>query len=236
MKKNRFVYPLSKTFLLLATLFMTVSATHGQDPQKNRMTSYGMGFVEYLPAGYSSSTAKYPAIIFLHGSGERGTGSANDLQKVRNQGPPKLIKNGEKMCFTVNGKTECFIVLSPQTNKWNWKYDVIPFIKYALANYRIDPARVYVTGLSMGGEGAWLTAGLEDNSPNLIAAVGVMCGRASQAVGFTVASRKIPVWAFHGDKDTAIGIGSGLIPITAMLSANASPAPIWTKYAGVSHG
>src|SRR4051794_15740152 len=91
-----------------------------QDPQKPMMSPSGVGYLEYLPAGYSTSSSLYPAIIFLHGSGERGTGTATDLAKVTNQGIPKLIKNGSTMCFTVSGKTECFIVLSPQTNAWGW--------------------------------------------------------------------------------------------------------------------
>lgn len=224
-----------KIFFFFVMLFASV-LSYGQDPQVAKMSSTGMGYLEYLPSGYWNTSDKYPAIIFLHGSGERGTGTATDLEKVKNQGPPKLIKNGEKMCFTVNGKTECFIVLSPQTNEWNWQYDVVPFVKYALQTYRIDPDRVYVTGLSMGGQGAWLTAGLEDNSPNLFAAIGVMCGIGTEEVGCTVASRKINVWAFHGDADTSLGIGSGLLPITGMRNCGANPAPIWTVYAGVGHG
>jgi hypothetical protein len=234
MLNNPFNHFSVKIVILLAMLVTSV-ASYGQDPQKAKMSPAGMGYLEYLPAGYSSSTAKYPAIIFLHGSGERGTGTATDLEKVKNQGPPKLIKNGETMCFTVNGKTECFIVLSPQTNRWIWKYDVIPFVQYALQTYRIDPDRVYVTGLSMGGEGTWLTAGLEDNAPNLLAAIGVMCGRGSEEVGCTVAGRKINVWAFHGDADTALGISGGLLPITGMLGCGASPTPVWTVYPGVGH-
>lgn len=220
------------TFFFLGFASVTSFA---QDPQKARMTPFGRGFLEYLPSGYSSSTTKYPAIIFLHGSGERGTGSASDLAKVKRQGPPKHIANGHKMGFTVNGKTEYFIVLSPQTNEWNWKYDVVPFVEWALQNYKIDPERVYVTGLSMGGEGTWFTAGLDDNSPNLFAAIAVMAGRGSLALGSTVASRHLNVWAFHGDADTSLGIGGGLLPITGMLNVGANPAPIWTVYAGVGH-
>jgi dienelactone hydrolase len=229
--------PVNLTLKMLALLLIVFasSTTQGQDPQKAKMTPDGRGYLEYLPSGYSTSTSKYPAIIFLHGSGERGTGSAYDLEKVKRNGPPKYIAEGHNMCFTVNGKTECFVVLSPQTIDWSWKYDVIPFVKWAVANYNIDPDRVFVTGLSMGGEGAWLTAGLDDNNPNLLAGIAVMAGRGTLENGITTASRKINVWAFHGDADTALGIGGGLLPITGMLDANADPAPIWTVYPGVGH-
>src|SRR6187399_1822950 len=106
------------TFRTLALIFLMQAialSTNAQDPQKAKMTPDGRGYLEYLPAGYANSTEQYPAIIFLHGSGERGLGTPADLAKVTANGPPKHIKNGHTMCFTANGKTECFIVLSPQT-------------------------------------------------------------------------------------------------------------------------
>jgi dienelactone hydrolase len=233
--QNRFSHHYRVALIvMIATIFSVKS--FGQDPQKAKMTPFGRGYLEYLPTGYSSSTAKYPTIIFLHGSGERGTGTAADLEKVKRQGPPKHISSGHKMGFTVNGKTEYFIVLSPQTNDWSWKYDVVPFVQWAVQNYRIDPDRIFVTGLSMGGEGTWFSAGLDDNSPNLFAAIAVMAGRGSLLLGSTVATRHLNVWAFHGDADTSLGIGGGLLPITGMLNLGANPAPIWTVYPGVGHG
>jgi hypothetical protein len=226
------------TFKTLALIFLMQAialSTNAQDPQKAKMTPDGRGYLEYLPASYANSTEQYPVIIFLHGSGERGTGTPADLAKVTANGPPKHIKNGNTMCFTVNGKTECFIVLSPQTNKWSWKYEVVPFVKYALANYRIDPTRVYLTGLSMGGEGTWFGAAMEDNIPNLFAAIAPMCGRASTTDGKNVASKKVAVWGFHGDADTAIPLESGQKPITGMILAHADPAPIFTIYPGGGH-
>ncbi|RAV98749.1 PKD domain-containing protein [Pseudochryseolinea flava] len=230
--------PVQSTFKMLPFLLFLFASViaQGQDPQKAKMTPDGRGFLEYLPSGYASSSSKYPAIIFLHGSGERGTGSASDLEKVKRNGPPKYIAEGHNMCFTVNGKTECFVVLSPQTIDWSWKHDVIPFIKWAVANYKIDPDRIFVTGLSMGGEGAWLTSGLDDNNPNLLAGIAVMAGRGTLEHGINTALRKINVWAFHGDADTALGIGGGLLPITGMLNLSANPSPLWTVYPGVGHG
>lgn len=228
MKKLSTPYRVALVWLLLLT-----GATHSQAQQVPKMAPYGRGYLEYLPAGYAASTGLYPCIIFLHGSGERGLGTPGDLAKVANNGPPKHIKNGHTMCFTVNGKTECFIVLSPQTNKWGWKDDVVPFVKYALATYKIDPDRVYLTGLSMGGEGTWYGACYDDNEPNLYAALGVMCGRAGRADGCNVQSKKIAVWAFHGDADTAIPKSAGEQPVLGMQSCGGSP--IWTVYPGVSH-
>ncbi|HYG19111.1 MAG TPA: gliding motility-associated C-terminal domain-containing protein [Ohtaekwangia sp.] len=215
-------------------LLLLLGAGQALAQQVPKMAPYGRGYLEYLPPGYDTSTELYPCIIFLHGSGERGTGTASQLAKVANNGPPKHVKNGHKMCFTVAGKTECFIVLSPQTNDWSWKFDVVPFVQYALETYRIDPDRIYLTGLSMGGEGTWLGASYADNEPNYFAALGVMCGRAGGPDGCNVQNKKVAVWAFHGDNDTAIPIAAGLRPVNGMKGCGGNP--IWTVYAGVSHG
>jgi predicted esterase len=233
-KKTSTLYLTALVWLLL--LVGTVES-FAQQTQRQTPVAAGLvikGFWEYLPPGYSPTGAKVPCIIFLHGSGERGLGTSGDLNKILNNGPPKHIKNGHNMCFTVNGKTECFMVLSPQTNKWSWKSDVMPFVRWALQNYNIDPDRLYCTGLSMGGEGTWFSACFPDNDPNVWAAIGVMCGRASRTDGGVVQNRKISVWAFHGEADTAIPLNAGLNPILGMRTAGGNP--LWTTYPGVGHG
>src|SRR5262245_53225365 len=60
-----------------------------------------LGYLLYLPKGYDGGGKKsWPVLLFLHGSGERGT----DLEKVKKHGPPKLVA----------GKDLPFIVVSPQ--------------------------------------------------------------------------------------------------------------------------
>lgn len=220
------------TIVSLFSLYTTVKSQ-----QVARMTPGGRGYLEYLPPGYSTNTDLYPTIIFLHGSGERGNGSPTDLNKVTAQGTPKFIKNGHNMCFTVSGVTECFIVLSPQqtTNRWGWEGDVMPFIQYAKANYRIDPNRIYVTGLSMGGAGSWVTSYDATNEPNTIAAIAPVSANGDYNLAKITAQRKIAVWAFHGDADTAIPINDGRRPINGMNSVNPNPVPIFTTIVGGGH-
>ena len=114
------------------------------------------GFYEYLPAGYSSGTTKYPLLVFLHGSDELGNGTT-DLPNILDDGsPPDLISEGKfPTSFTVNGQTFSFIVISPQFVAWPSDADVDDVIDYAIANYRVDTNRVYLTGLSMGGSAVW---------------------------------------------------------------------------------
>ncbi len=206
--------------------------------QTAKMSPSGRGYLEYLPPGYSTTTELYPCIIFLHGAGERGDGSPAQLTKVTAQGTPKFIKNGAQMCFTVNGKNECFIVLSPQqtTDRWGWLgYEVMPFITWALTQYRIDPDRVYVTGLSMGGGGAWNVSYAAENDPNYLAAIAPVSAGGDYNGGKITAQRKIPVWAFHGSADTSVPVSENQRPINGMLSVGANPVPILTIYQGTGH-
>lgn len=222
----------------LLTLLLLLPALLCSAQQTARRTPAGMGYLEYLPASYHTDTANlYPCIIFLHGSGEKGSGSMADLEKVKRHGIPKHIAAGSKMCFVnpITKVQECFIVLSPQTYKWSWRGDVIPFAKWARLHYRIDTTRLYVTGLSMGGEGTWFSACFDDNNPNIWAALAPVCGRASQTEGGNVSLKQIPVWGFHGSADASISLTSGVNPIMGMIKNSGSRYQRFTVYEGGSH-
>jgi predicted peptidase len=184
------------------------------------------GYMESLPV----ASGQLPTIIFLHGSGERGSGSATDLDKILKAGLPKTM-NGKPL--VIGGQP--FIVLCPQTNKWDWKNDGIVFAKWALENYpQIDPTRVYLTGLSMGGEGVWFTAAHASNSPNIFAAIAPVCGRANRNEGTIVGTRKIPVWAFHGHADLSIRFEAAWNPLITAREKNFSGTK-FTVYEDIEH-
>ena len=198
-----------------------------------------MGYLEYLPPGYDTATAKYPVLIFLHGGGEGGNGSPGDLEKLKSWGPPRLIYEGHDMCFTVEGKKECFIVISPQivTEIHNFTFFVPYVIDHVLSgpeNYKADPERVYLTGLSRGGFGTYDFAASPLNEPNVLAAIAPMSAWGETTYdGCVIAKRKIPVWAFHGKKDTVIPYAQGLIAFNEIKYCT-SPEPdaelIFTTY------
>ncbi len=197
----------------------------------------GRGYLEYLPPGYNDNSDLYPVIVFLHGQGERGNGSPGDLEKVKRHGPPKHIKNGHNMCFEYNGVEECFIVLSPQISGYNfWAPDVMEFVQTALGNYRIDPERIHLMGISMGGIGVWRTAYSDENEDNIFAALSVAPGKGEFEDACKIAENKTPVWAFHGTNDnSSMPIYAGRRPIEGMIACDADPAPIFTVYEGVGH-
>ncbi len=88
--------------------------------------------------------------------------------------------------------------------------------------YNCDPQRVYLTGMSLGGHGAWHIAA---SLPDTFAAVVVVCGFAdkgdSAEVAEKLASRltSTPIWCFHGDADTAVPVSKSREMVVAIRGA-----------------
>lgn len=227
----------------LAFFFFVVPTTFSFGQQTPRMTSGGIGYLEKLPPDYTTNpTRKYPVLFFLHGAGEVGNGSATDLQKVKAHGPPNLIEAGHNMCFTVNGVEECFIVISPQlrpgTGGW-WpsiQNDVFDYVLNGPFNYRIDRTRVYLTGLSLGGQGVYI--GVGDAAVPDIFAAGAAASAFGNGNGCRISSRKIPMWGFHGTADGTIPYSTGLNEFNNIVNCT-TPVPTaelkWTPYVGLGH-
>ena len=121
-------------FLML--LFVQQAKSQVQTARYISITANTKAFYEYLPQGFSATNPqKYPFILFLHGMGELGDGSAAKLPMVLRNGIPKLINNGTfPKTFTVNGKTESFVVMSPQFVDWPKSTDINAVINYAINN------------------------------------------------------------------------------------------------------
>jgi gliding motility-associated-like protein len=238
--KKIHLYLLAVNFILIFGNSINSSA---QTPavQTAKKTSGGTGYLEHLPPDYSTNTTKkYPVMFFLHGLGERGSGSPADLEKLKAGGPPKEMKNGHNMCFTVNGVEECFIVISPQlgTSFGGWwggtLQGVFDYVMKGPENYRIDPNRVYLTGLSLGGNGVYTGLGA---TSDIFAAAAVIAGY-DNGYGCTISGRKIAVWGFHGESDTTIPYTVGYANFQSITNCT-SPVPTaeykWVSYPGVGH-
>jgi predicted peptidase len=179
------------------------------------------GYYEALPVSYSKTKQKYPLLIFLHGSGQFGGGTAEDLGRVLTDGTPVWLKNKTfPPNFNVNGKNYAFIVLMPQF-KGNPSYeDLNSFVEYAFSHYRIDLAHFYMTGFSIGGRE---TADFAVNTPKIPAAVVTMAGAyfynmPANAKG--IADNNLPVWSFHNVQDQSISVDESKIFVNSINSYN----------------
>lgn len=188
-----------------------------------------IGYYQYLPKGYDSSTTKkYPVIFFFHGIGEKGNGTT-DLHFLLRNGIPKLIQQGHNFPF---------IIIAPQLRKNH--VDWYPFymnevVEYARKSLRIDDTRIYITGLSLGGGGAW---GYAEVYPDKVAAVAPVCGHYNDpAKACTVyAKNHIPIWAFHGMVDKTVPFDRTRLMIEALKKCSGiNPKPIFSAYANTGH-
>lgn len=203
------------------------SARHSARPLGS--TGAAQGYYEYLPPGYSFAQ-RYPLLIFVHGLGENGNGGSQ-LSLVLRNGPPRLIDRNTW------DASRPFVVLSPQHTGGGCttSNEIDAFIRFALAEYAINPDRVYLTGLSCGAIGSWNYAGSFINAD--IAAMVPIAGNGSGAfnrAGCDLGA--LPIWAFHGDADTVVGPSGTTTPINNLLACDPAPANVrMTIYPGVGH-
>jgi len=152
-----------------------------------------LDYLLFLPQEYGQDPAKrWPLILFLHGAGERG----NNLNKVKKHGIPKIVET--KPDFP-------FITVSPQCPKESWwpmeLESLVALLDDVTTRYAVDPKRIYLTGLSMGGYGTWHLALL---LPERFAAIVPICGGLHGPAQLVEKLKHLPIWVFHGARDRIV--------------------------------
>lgn len=173
------------------------------------------GYAEILPAGYNSNpTKKYPLILFIHGAGSVGDGqSVNSLCYAVCGALPMKIEEG-KYSETVyaNGQPFSFIVLTPQITSFNTVNtgDMQALVNYAIANYRVDINRIYLTGLSAGSNLIMDYMSSSSTEANRIAAVVPLasCNSSNTAGASYMGNLKIHYWGLQCESDNICGPGN----------------------------
>ena len=180
--------------------------------------SYEYDYLRYLPKGYKAhSRQRWPLLLFLHGAGERG----DTLDTVKRLGLTKLIEDGTDYPF---------IIISPQCPQDEW-WNLVALealIEKFTKEYPVDPDRIYLTGLSMGGFGVWALA---ERHPERYAAVIPICGGGE--ISRAAALRNLPIWAFHGAEDHTVPPKASQRLVDAVNAAGGHAR--LTLYPGVGH-
>ena len=202
-------------------------------PRSIAINSNVSGFYETLPALYWKTTKRYPLIVFIHGIGELGTG----LSRLNCCGLPHHASNGTFPAkFLVNGVYYSFIVISPQFRVRPSASQIQSVVNYAKSHYRVDPSRVYVTGLSMGGGSTWDWSVVYGQ---YAAAIGPVCAgrKPTTTLAANVASKNLPIWSLNSSSDAVVPIQWGRDWISWIDSRNSTYASKTklTVWSGLTH-
>ncbi len=191
----------------------------------------------FVPADWTTKN-KWPVILFLHGAGERGddgliqteVGIGTAIRRYRSRFPA--------------------VIVMPQCRKDVWWTDpamadmAMKALELSQKEFRGDPQRTYLTGLSMGGYGTWYLAA---NHPGKFAAIAPICGGilrpddsrkqpAEDTRPYTEAAQKVgktPVWIFHGGDDPVVPVAESQRMAEAIKAVGAEVH--YTEYPGVGH-
>lgn len=195
----------------------------------------------FVPRGWTPERA-WPVVLFLHGAGERGA----DGRRPTEVGIGSAIRRAIA--------PDSAVVVFPQADDGRrWFADMAAFALAALDSAIVelhgDPDRIYLTGASMGGQGAWFLARAE---PARFAAIATVCGRlfATPDVADTVAIptvegddpyaavaaavRDVPAWVFHSADDPVVPVEESRRIVEALRALGADPR--YTEYADAGHG
>ena len=173
------------------TLLLLIS--FGSRAQVNTKTKATYHYLLSLPAHYNPRQA-YPLVIYLHGGSQKG----NDLEKLKVYGLPYLVAQGQQFDFII-ASPQC-----PDNKYWSTENWFEPLYADLTTQYHIDTTRVYLTGVSMGGYGTYITA---MDFPDKFAALLPLCGGCNDSDTSRICNlQQIPIWAFHGTADDQVDI------------------------------
>lgn len=186
-------------------------------PLQKVIHSDSYNYLLFEPNCNEAKEQLFPTILFLHGAAERGS----NLDDVKRQGLAKIVE--EQPDFP-------FIVISPQCPRSeHWSVEQLSvLLDEAIASYPIDPNRVYLTGLSMGGYGTWHLAAAQ---PQRFAAIAPICGGGNPQVARNL--KNLPIWTFHGAKDNVVPLRESEIMVSALKAHDANVK--FTVYPEAAH-
>jgi predicted peptidase len=190
--------------------------------------------------------AAHPSVVlFLHGSGERG----DDNQAPLSQGlPPWLQRHADFPAVVV-------VPQAPEHTEWTDKADAdmaMAALEASVKEFHGDRKRLYLTGMSMGGYGAWQLA---VDHPLTFAAAAIVCGGVTRIIddpddpnlfvhgvpdgtdAFTWVAKSIgalPVWMFHGGDDNVVPTEQSRRMHAALVARKAEVK--YSELPGVNHG
>jgi predicted esterase len=220
---ERIEFTRSRTFYIYRDYpgYLASKRIYAKEYRDPGLQKYGWGYLLYLPEGYEKEPQRdWPLMFFLCGTGERGENAF------------RLAKHGPWNWILQKGGLP-FIIVAPMLYE-SKEFRSFPEMYMSgaldeiLADYRVDPKRVYLTGLSMGGEATYRFALYRPEAFAAIAPFAAFDPRFSpgaQAEGFKPLDlpmsrlKNIPVWAFHGAVDPVVPLAEAQKTVDALKQA-----------------
>lgn len=199
---------------------------HDVDVQRGPQ-QWKMSYLIHLPKDYDTTTDKKPVLVFLCGNSHQG----ENLEGILNEGPAQMLNADPKL-----RDFWPFVGLFPQPpDGYRWDTPgmaeaVVGMVDGIVAKYRVDPNRVYITGLSMGGKGTWLVA---EAAPDRFAAVAPICAVSVKPQYAASVLKYTPTWIICGSDDG--GFTEGSKEMYSILKAAGAPTQI-TVFPNEGHG
>lgn len=205
---------------------------------KSEATGMTMPYRLYIPKGYDPRY-KYALILYLHGAGDRGRDNKKQFSKL----VMNMARSKEQL------EHPAFIIAPqcPPQAKWvnvdwhNGSYSVdatpisramrtaIEILDQVQREYSIDPSKVLITGVSMGGIGSW---DLVARFPGRFAAIMSVCGAGDPSKASLI--KDTAAWLFHGEKDKVVPTKASREMVSALQAVGASP--VYIEYDNQEHG
>lgn len=170
---------------------------------------------------------KYPLVVCLHHGGVHGN---DNIAQLSSEPAPLLSDSINRLKFP----SFLFVPQCPKGSQFGGSVDfsidslVFEAIGALENEFNIDTSRRYVAGISGGGVGSWHFI---CTRPKMFAAAIPICGGGDPA--FAKQIKDIPVWAFHGEKDTDIPVEYSRNMIEAIKNGGGNPK--YTEFAGKGH-
>jgi len=179
----------------------------------------------------------YPLVVLFHGAGERGTNNVAQLQWGADELLGYMRENGIEGYFIAGqvpeGKQWVDTPWASTSHRMNGKPSETMALAFELldkvvAERPVDRARIYVTGVSMGGYGTWDAI---QRRPDFFAAALPCCGGGDSHLAWKI--RNVPIWAWHGDKDGAVPVVRSRDMVAALWAVDGRIR--YTEVAGCGH-
>ncbi|MGN0707996.1 MAG: alpha/beta fold hydrolase [Faecalibacterium sp.] len=208
---------MKKAFLFLCSMFCLICLSAAAAPpadaafllqsaplDEGKTLQYGL----YLPETFSDDL---PLIVYLHG----GSGKGEDFSLVfQAESLPFYLEQG------LLAPQACVLIPQLPGSCKGWSdisSPLLELIGQVVQTFHLDPARVSLTGHSMGGTGAWALAQAE---PGFFSAVAPLSGSPHRDADTLRSLRQLPIWAIVGAQDSIVPPESSVQLIDALGRVN----------------